>query len=241
MMHYVGIDGCKAGWFAVGLHPAGSWELDIFANIDLLWGKYSGSQLLLIDIPIGLCEGGVKGRACDTAARRYLGAPRASSVFTPPVRSVLGFMNRETASESNYSLSGRRIGCTTWGIVPKIHEIDRFLRSKPEAMEKIREIHPEVLFWALNGGTAMSHGKKESAGFEERLRVLRTHFPQADELAKDALHTFRRKDVARDDILDALAAAVTGLKRNGHLSTIPNDPEMDQFGFPMEMVYYKQR
>ncbi len=241
MTYYVGIDGCKTGWFAVRLFQSGSWNFDVFDNIDQLWNTFYKAQLLLIDIPIGLCEGGVEGRACDTAARRFLGSPRASSIFTPPVRLALEFNDREAASEKNYSLTGRRIGVQSWAIARKIQEVDQFLRSKLEARKKIREIHPEVLFWALNGRKEMSHKKSRSAGFEERLRVLRTHFPRSDALVEEALHTFRRSKVARDDILDALAAAVTALFGNGRLSSIPEEPQVDPFGLPMEMVYYTHK
>ena len=52
-----------------------------------------------------------------------------------------------------------------------------------------------------------------------------------------ALSTYRRKDVARDDILDALAAAVTGLMGKQNLTSIPQEPEFDERGLRMEMVY----
>jgi len=237
---FVGIDGCKAGWFAVTLVGLQSWKVSVFSDIDQLWNSLSYAHLLLIDIPIGLCERGVEGRACDAAARRLLGSPRASSVFTAPVRPALEFNDREEASEKNYSLTGRRIGVQTWAIAPKIQEVDRFLRTKPEAGKKIREIHPEVLFWGLNGCKAMSHNKSRRKGFEERLRVLRRHFSLTDALVNEALSTFPRNMVARDDILDALAAAVTALCWNGHLASIPEEPERDAFGLPMEMVYYVQ-
>jgi len=241
MIYCVGIDGCKTGWFAVRLFQSGSWNFDVFANVGQLWNTFYKAQLLLIDIPIGLCEGGVEGRACDTAARRLLGSPRASSIFTPPVRLALEFNDREAASEKNYSLTGRRIGVQSWAIARKIREVDQFLRSNPDARKKIREIHPELLFWALNGRKEMSHKKSRSAGFEERLQVLRKHFPRSDALVGEALHTFRRSKVARDDILDALAAAVTALFGNRGLSSIPEEPQVDPFGLPMEMVYYTHK
>jgi predicted RNase H-like nuclease len=145
---------------------------------------------------------------------------------------------RRAASERNYSLTGRRIGVQTWAISPKIREVDQFLRAKPEAREKIREIHPEVLFWALNGRRSMSHKKSHRAGFEERVEVLRRCFTRTDNLVREALSTFPRNVVARDDILDASAAAVTALLGNGALATIPEQPERDAFGLPMEMVYH---
>lgn len=238
MRYFIGIDGCKAGWFAVTLFEARAWQLAVFKTVLQLWDSLSEAELLLIDIPIGLCEGGPTGRVCDAAARRLLGSPRASSVFTPPARPALEFRTRETASEMNYSLTGRKIGVQSWAIAPKIREVDRFLKATSAAREKIREIHPEVLFWALNGRRSMSQSKSRRAGFEERLEVLRPCFPRTDDLVQEALSTFSRNMVARDDILDALAAAVTGLLGNGDLVTIPEQPERDSFGLPMEMVSY---
>jgi predicted RNase H-like nuclease len=109
-------------------------------------------------------------------ARKMLGRPRASSVFTPPIRPALKFDNREEASELNHSLSGRKIGVQSWAIAPKIREVDEFLRLNPDARKKFREVHPEVLFWAFNGQKAIPHNKKKSAGYEERIACLRNHF-----------------------------------------------------------------
>jgi predicted RNase H-like nuclease len=128
----------------------------------------------------------------------------------------------------------------TWGIVPNIREVDQFLRTTPEAREKIREIHPEVLFWALNGRMAMTYNKKRLEGFVERLQVLGRHFPQCDELVMEALPRFSRDQVAKDDILDALAAAVTGMCGDDRVVKIPKKLERDAYGLPMEMVYYAQ-
>ena len=240
MAYYVGIDGCKAGWFVVTLVHDMSWKVDVFSNVEQIWKKLSHATLLLIDIPIGLCDRGAKGRSCDTAARRLLGSPRASSVFTPPTRPALEFDDRVKASEKNHFLTGRKIGVQSWAIAPKIREVDKFLRKEPEARKKIREIHPEVLFWALNNGKAMSHKKSRREGFEERLQVLRRHFSASDAVIGEALSSFPRKMVARDDILDALAAAITALSGNENHASIPEQPERDAFGLAMEMVYYGQ-
>ena len=237
MACFVGIDGCRAGWFTVSLFDDQSWELRVFLNIEEIWNSLSHAKLLLIDIPIGIRDEGPEERICDVVARQLLGKPRASSVFPPPARPALDYETREEASEVNHSVTGRRIGVQAWGIVPKIREVDQFLRTTPEAKEKIREIHPEVLFCALNGRVAMTYNKKRLEGFVERLQVLRRHFLKCDELVMEALPRFSRDQVAKDDILDALAAAVTGMCGNGHLVTFPEEPERDSEGLPMEMVY----
>jgi len=240
MACFVGIDGCRAGWFTVSLFDDQSWELRVFSNIEEIWDSLSHAKLLLIDIPIGIRAEGPEERICDVVARQLLGQPRASSVFPPPARPALDYETREEASEVNHSLTGRRIGVQTWGIVPKIREMDQFHRTTTEAKEKVREIHPEVLFWALNDRVKMSHNKKRLEGFVERLQVLRRHFPQCDELLMEALSRFSREQVGKDDILDALAAAVTGLCGHDRLVTIPEEPERDAHGLSMEMVYYAQ-
>ena len=51
-----------------------------------------------------------------------------------------------------------------------------------------------------------------------------------------SLRQYARKDVAEDDILDALVAAVTASRKEEGLLTIPDNPEFDSEGLPMEMV-----
>ena len=67
-MLYVGADACRAGWFAVILRE-GSWKIDLFPDIVSLWRQYRDACLILLDIPIGLRDGGDSERACDRGAR----------------------------------------------------------------------------------------------------------------------------------------------------------------------------
>lgn len=232
----VGIDGCKAGWFAVRLFPDETWCLQVFTGIEELWRSLSDAEILLIDIPIGLLDRGPMGRKCDMEARRLLGQPRASSVFKPPLRPSLEYATREEASACNFELCGKELGVQTWAIAPKIREVDQFLRANREA-RRIREVHPELLFWSLNGRSAMNHKKRKRMGFEERLAVLARLFTETRDLVDEAVSGFRRKRVAKDDILDALVAAVTGWCGRGSLTSIPESPERDEYQLPMEMVY----
>jgi len=48
---------------------------------------------------------------------------------------------------------------------------------------------------------------------------------------------FSRKDVGRDDILDAAAMYLTAISPADFLGTIPEKPERDRLGLPMEMVF----
>ncbi|PIU29456.1 MAG: hypothetical protein COT09_00685 [Candidatus Hydromicrobium americanum] len=50
---YIGIDGCRAGWFAVCLDNKNKFKADIFVDIYTVWEKYSNAKSIFIDIPIG--------------------------------------------------------------------------------------------------------------------------------------------------------------------------------------------
>lgn len=239
MEEYIGVDGCKAGWFAVGLGANGAWRFDVYADFEALWVSRRAADLILIDIPIGLVDAGPGGRQCDIIARRLLGTGRASSVFTPPARPAMDAADHQTASTLNKRLTGRGISIQSWNIAPKIRQVDLLLRSDRQAPGRIREAHPELLFWALNGRSAMTRRKSRLDGYRERLAVLQRHFQPAETIAGAALSHYRRSQVARDDILDALVAAVTGYLSKGRLSTIPADPPGDAHGLAMEMVYYE--
>lgn len=238
MNDYVGVDGCKAGWFAIGLDAAGDWRFSVHHDFAAVWDSYQEARIILVDMPIGLVDAGPDGRRCDTLARRLLGPGRASSVFTPPARPVLDAPDYQAALALNRKLTGRGISLQSWNIASKIRQVDRFMRDNKETQGKVREIHPELVFWALNGRRAMVQRKSRLIGYEERLAVLQKHFAPAETVVQEALASYRRSEVARDDILDALAAAVTGYLSQGQLQTIPDPAPNDAFGLAMEMVYY---
>jgi predicted RNase H-like nuclease len=117
--------------------------------------------------------------------------------------------------------------------------MDRLLRRNPAAVGKVRESHPEVCFYALAGGTPMRYNKKRAEGFGERLRVLEPYKPRVFQWVKEAMDGFLRKEVARDDIMDALVLAVTAALSGGRLDLLPLTPPTDEMGLPMEIVYYR--
>jgi Uncharacterized conserved protein len=69
--------------------------------------------------------------------------------------------------------------------------------------------------------------------------VLRSAYPQTEGITKYALSRYRRNKVARDDILDALSAAVTATAGIEKLVSIPETPEFDSQGLHMEIVYWR--
>lgn len=232
---FIGVDGCRAGWLAIGLESENKWQVDIFPEASNLWDYHRQASLILIDIPIGLKTDGRVERRCDPVARQLLG-PRRSSVFPAPCRGAIYTSSYQEACDVNQRLTGKRLSVENWNIIPKIREMDCLLSVDASAKERIREIHPELCFWGL-AGRPMQHAKKRSEGLSERTQLLRSIYPQTNDIIAHALATYRRKDVARDDILDALAAAATGLIGGQNLASIPKKPEFDQRGLRMEMVY----
>ena len=161
---------------------------------------------------------------------------RASSVFTPPARPSISIDDYQTASITNFGLTGRKLSKQAWGIVPKIKEVDELMQSGSAARDLLVEVHPELLFRSLNDQRPMQYNKKKAAGRAERLEVLRSRLPTTDDIYEDALSSYLRKNVARDDILDALVAAVAGYRSHGNMINVPQPSEVDPTGLLMRMA-----
>jgi len=235
-MFYIGADVSKGRWLTVRLSENLGWKVSLFETVKEIWDDYYAATLILVDVPIGLMEDGQRERLCDVEARRHLG-PRGSSVFRVPCRVALGADNYIDANRINRDRTGKGVSKQSWAIVPKIREVDEFLNSNFAARQKIRETHPEICFWALNGGRPMMFNKKKNEGVKERVRVLRRLCNQTSAILEFARNEFQGK-VPDDDIIDGLVAAVTAFLGGKGLLTIPQKPEIDTMGLEMEMVYY---
>jgi predicted RNase H-like nuclease len=180
-----------------------------------------------IDIPIGLLDG---TRACDLAARKLLGQPRGRSVFPAPCRAALLASGHPAASAVNRRITSKGLTIQAWCIGPKIKQVDDALT--PERQKWAFEVHPEVCFWALNQQSAMQHSKKTEAGRSKRLDLLCTVFP---DIRQHLLN--RPPGVAKDDLLDAAAAAWTALRRHRHESRCVCTLERDAKGLEVTICY----
>ena len=240
-----GVDGCKAGWFVVVLEPSGAICWTIVEKIEELVEKADNSDRIFIDIPIGLPDGREE-RPCDKEARRKLGSPRGSSVFPAPVRKALTARSYDEANQINRDATGGKgISKQAYSIMPKIKEVDDLLKSSEKARCIVREVHPEVCFWAIAGERAMCHSKKELDGFCERLTVLNNVRPSVrrefDEIMEWRQDDNRRRKVGCDDVLDAMVAAVTASADCEALQTLPEQPTQDGCSLPMKIVYAAKR
>ena len=253
---YVGVDGCTGGWVAVGLGDGVETCVKVFGRGEFpnLLDHFSGASVVLVDMPIGLRRDAPPCyRACDNEARCLL-RERRGSVFQVPSRKYLdeatrkewwGHHDHKDASGWSKTKLGGGISRQAFSITRKIVEVDETLLSRDKgATPEVREVHPEVCFWALNGKTPMQHRKQDDMGFDERIETLRRCAHNVNDIDVDATYEKARREytkgqVADDDILDALAAAITakiGCQRGG-FKTLPENPPTDSKGLPMEMVY----
>ena len=240
-IEFIGVYGCPAGWFSVGFDRCGGYEVEVFTSFGELVDHYADARLVLVDIPIGLPEGPER-RECDSLARKLLGR-RGSSVFPSPTRQTV---EHAAANPKDYRgalaverrFAGKGISRQAFAISPKIAEVDAVMRSRDaDASPGIREVHPELCFWSLNDRQPMRFSKKRSSGVAERLEVLEILEPRSQEIYEGAGSEFRRKIVGRDDIVDALVAALAARERGDRLVSVPEVPPRDARGLLIEMVY----
>ena len=147
------------------------------------------AEVVAVDIPIGVPEAGP--RPADEAARRFVG-PRASSVFTTPVRAALEAPSYEEACRIATELTGKAISRQSYALRRRILEADEYARND----ERVIEVHPEVSFCELARRPLLS--KHRADGLAERRALLER---AGIELPASAPR------IAEPDLLDATVAA----------------------------------
>ena len=86
---FVGVDGCRYGWFSVALDINGSLiQCGVYGTFDQLLTCNAEAELVLVDMPIGLSEDGCR-RKCDKESVDKLKPHRHSSVFRTPTRQTV--------------------------------------------------------------------------------------------------------------------------------------------------------
>jgi predicted RNase H-like nuclease len=237
-MRHIGVDGCKAGWIAVS-KEGGELTYRIANTAREFLSAFPNAERVLIDVPIGLPWRDQPIRPCDRLARSILGARRAS-VFPVPCRAAVRAEAIGVARELNRGELGRSLSEQSWGICQKIREVDDLLLGKPGPGAEVREVHPEICFWALAGRLPMKHNKRQKEGLRERLAVLAEFEPNAMRFLDFVLAEEPRRNVSADDVLDALVAFVTSSASNSQLASVRGVPGSDERGLPMEMLYVER-
>ena len=230
-----GVDGCKYGWFRVSRDlESDELHFDLVEHVSELITKFPRPSVLALDMPIGLPGKGQ--RTCDRMARKCLGFPRQNSVFPVPIRSALRAKTREEASAITSVQDGRKVGCQAWGIYPKIREVDEMLQTNFELRAIVREVHPEVCFWAWSNERPIEASKKTPEGKSQRLELAERWL--GPNLLSKARGSHLKKQVGDDDILDAVAALWTAIRiAAGTAQSLPKYPPTDDTGLRMEIVY----
>jgi predicted RNase H-like nuclease len=219
-MTLVGIDGCRSGWIAVVVGPAGEVRAHHLHVIDDVLEVAPDADVIAIDIPIGLPEAG--RRQSDLAARDFLGA-RRNSLFHTPVRAALDAATHAEATATSLRVTGSGISQQSYALRRKIIEVERWL---PSSTCPIFEVHPEVSFAVLLGAPAAAP-KKTWAGMRQRWRGL-----AAAGLDLEALDVGTASVAASvDDMLDAAVVAWSaGRIAAGTARSFPDPPETGKAG-----------
>jgi len=236
MLWLAGVDGCHAGWVVV-LAQCDTTALTIrdvqlCPRFDDVLGLQPQPEVIAVDIPIGLLdEPRPGGRDCDRQARRLLGR-RASSVFSPPCRHILQATHYDQVR--GYGMSRQ-----AFGILPKIREVDHLLT--PARQKTVYEAHPELAFLSLTG-TPLQFNKKTVAGRTARMQALSDTpakpLRYVKPVLRQVLKSFKRSQVAPDDVLDACALVYTAYRiARDQASRIPIDTQNDTRGLQMAIWY----
>jgi predicted RNase H-like nuclease len=232
MVEVLGVDGCRGGWLVLG-KPLGAElravEARVCASAAGFLDDLGRDDRCAIDMPIGLPSTRADApRACEAAARALLG-PRNRSVFPVPSREILA------AREFR---GGLGISLQSFHLLPRIRDLDAAMT--PQRQRRAAEFHPELCFRGLTGAPA-EHSKKTAAGRAERLAALRTApgFGDVDAVVAGLRGCFRSRDVATDDILDALLllAAAERWTRGARRRLPGPRPPRDARGLCMEISW----
>ena len=164
---------------------------------------------------IGLPDATQPVRTCDQIARQLLG-PQRARVFTAPPREALQASDYPAACAAARAATGKAISKQCWNLFPKIREL------KTIHDPRIHESHPELVFARLNGGAAVAASKKNLAGQNTRLRLLRTALPGSIEAYLDADLQLPTVAYLADDCIDALALCAAASSPTT-LQRVPHD------------------
>jgi len=220
----LGVDGCVGGWIVVELtddRVSGCRFAASFAEI-----ASDAATVIGVDIPLGHPMSGP--RRADAAAKLALGA-RRNSVFHAPTPTALDQPTHAGASAAQRSATGLGLSMQAWRLGPKILEATPAWAADPE---RVREVHPEVSFQTLAGGSPLP-GKKTWVGHRARCELLRASgIVVPDDPGEAGVRG------SPDDVCDAAAVAWTAARiARGEALSLPEPPEHDADGHPVAIWY----
>lgn len=231
----VGVDGCRTGWVSVCLTDRLA-DVSWSQSIAEVWARGQSSDLLLLDMPIGLPSGPADCRPEPEA--RLLLPGRTATLFSVPCRQATHANDYAAANAVNRDILGRGLSRQSYALCAAIREVDDFLEVLPQARGKIWESHPELCFAYLKGqGRSFTPlaSKHTASGQQERIDLLLACEPRTQDVlaqAKANPHLNR----LTTDVLDALALAVCAkLGLHQGFRSIPEYPTQDVKGLWMSI------
>lgn len=232
--YVLGVDGCRAGWAVARLNLDDNTLSGFIAPcFDALLRDSRGAAMIMVDMPIGLAEEGRRG--CETMARAMLKPLRHASVFSSPRRPMLDFESYEAANAWGKTRGpGGGLSKQAWMITPKIREIDNAITPTDQA--RLGEGHPEMAFLRLNNGEPCTHPKRAGDGQNERRTLLRAAgLSNAETVFEKMRQKVGARNIARDDVYDACALALTAKARLNGGAIRLTDYARDRRGLVMEI------
>lgn len=246
-MTVLGVDGCPKGWVGIE-NDDGDLSIEVKESFARLLGEVDDLERVFVDVPIGLPSS--DRRQCDIAARGLLGSRRNSVFFTPSRAAVDEYLSRvdsgypvgpedayRDASEANREAIGDGLSRQAWNIVPKIAELDIYLRDDLNRNGWVIESHPECCFFGLNHDQPLAYSKSSRIGLAQRRAILARVNDGTEEVYAEALSRYYRKQVGRDDVLDAIALALAASQLDEHVRLPMEDTPVDEEELPMRIVY----
>ncbi|PEN12299.1 hypothetical protein CRI94_14810 [Longibacter salinarum] len=230
-----GLDGFRSGWFAVFFRPSdGQVQRRRVDSVEDVLDAPEAPVFIGVDMVIGLPDRAARGgRSCDREARSILGYPRSSSVFSPPAYAALSADSFDEARRLHTATADDAPGITiqAFHLLPKMRELSRIVT--PGRQDRVREVHPELSFYEMNGRTSVNESKHDDSGQNIRRRLLAENgFPDID----DALAQYATGEVGADDVLDAHAVCWSAARMaNETASRIPEAPATNERGLRMEI------
>jgi predicted RNase H-like nuclease len=107
------------------------------------------------------------------------------------------------------------------------------LEMAPYRQRTVYEVHPELSFFQLNEDTPLRYSKRSQAGQEERRQLLAKKIPGGERIYDTQLTR-----VPASHLLDVAALMWTARRIFARAGVrVPQDPEWDENGLRMEIVY----
>lgn len=219
----VGVDACRYGWFATILDEDGI-ETEPYETFEKVLSDNPDARIF-VDIPIGLPTG--SRRACDIGARDLLGC-RGNSVFFPPCETAAELDDYDEANAEHRAVMNNGLSQQAHAISDKIKEVGAVVGERYDG--SIRESHPELCFYALNG-QPVAYPKSSKRGIAFRRHLLEQEDEGFGDVYERVLKDTLRKELRRDDILDSMVLALAA--RSEELQSVPENPEPD-----VPRIYY---